>query len=75
MKVSLLVDAPLYKISIMVFAGRKIETINNKSGTKNYKEVFDVQSFSPISTSVASSSSMCSIDCRCNYRVSKKNAL
>ena len=62
-----IVGTCIYKISIMVFAGRKIETITNQSGTKNYKEVFDVQSFSPISTSVASSSSFCSFDCRCNY--------
>ena len=44
--------------------GRKIETINNKSGTKTYKEVFNSKSFSQLSTSVASSSMSCALDCR-----------
>ena len=44
--------------------GRKIETINNKSGTKTYKEVFNAKSFSQLSASVASSSMSCALDCR-----------
>ena len=44
--------------------GRKIETINNQSGTKTYKEVFNAKSFSQLSTSVASSSMSCALDCR-----------
>ena len=44
--------------------GRKIETINNQSGTKTYKEVFNAESFSQVSTSVASSSMSCALDCR-----------
>ena len=44
--------------------GRKIETINNLSGTKTYKEVFNAKSFSQLSASVASSSMSCALDCR-----------
>ena len=44
--------------------GRKIETINNQSGTKMYKEVFNAKSFSQMSASVASSSMSCALDCR-----------
>ena len=44
--------------------GRKIETINNQSGTKTYKEVFNAKSFSQMSASVASSSMSCALDCR-----------
>ena len=44
--------------------GRQIETINNKSGTKTYKEVFNAKSFSQLSASVASSSMICALDCR-----------
>ena len=44
--------------------GRKIETINNQSGTKTYKEVFNAKTFSQLSTSVASSSLSCALDCR-----------
>ncbi len=44
--------------------GRKIETINNQSGTKIYKEVFNAKSFSQMSASVASSSMSCALDCR-----------
>ena len=44
--------------------GRKIETINNKSGTKTYKETFKAESFSQLSSSVASSSMSCALDCR-----------
>ena len=44
--------------------GRKVETINNHSGTKTYKEVFNAKSFSQLSTSVASSSMSCALDCR-----------
>ena len=34
--------------------GKRIETINNRSGTKKYREVFDAQSFSQLSSSVES---------------------
>ena len=44
--------------------GRKVETINNHSGTKTYKEVFNAKSFSQLSASVASSSMSCALDCR-----------
>ena len=44
--------------------GRRIETIDNQSGTKKYREVFDAQSFSQLSTSVASSSTSCALACR-----------
>ena len=44
--------------------GRKIETINNQSGTKTYREVFNAKSFSQLSASVASSSMSCALDCR-----------
>ena len=44
--------------------GKRIETINNQSGIKKYREVFDVQSFSQLSSSVASSSMSCALDCR-----------
>ena len=44
--------------------GRKIETINNKSGTKTYREVFNAKSFSQLSASVATSSTSCALDCR-----------
>ena len=44
--------------------GRRIETINNKSGTKTYREVFNAKSFSQLSASVASSSMSCALDCR-----------
>ena len=43
-------------------SGRKIETINSNSGLKNYKEIFDSNSFSQISTSVASSLTSCALD-------------
>ena len=43
---------------------RRIETINNKSGTKTYREVFNAKSFSQLSSSVASSSLSCALDCR-----------
>ena len=44
--------------------GRKIETINNQSGTKSYKETFKAKSFSQLSSSVASSSMSCALNCR-----------
>ena len=44
--------------------GRRIETINNQSGAKKYREVFDAQSFSQLSTSVASSPTSCALACR-----------
>ena len=47
--------------------GKRIETINNRSGTKKYREVFDAQSFSQLSSSVASSSLGCALDCRKVY--------
>ena len=43
---------------------RSIETINNKSGTKTYREVLNAKSFSQLSASVASSSLSCALDCR-----------
>ena len=50
---------------ILIFTGRRIETVNNIAGTKYYKQVYNAQSFSPISESVASSAISCSFDCRC----------
>ena len=44
--------------------GRKIETINNQSGTKTYKETFKAESFSQLSSSTASSRMSCALDCR-----------
>ena len=44
--------------------GRKVKTINNHSGPKTYKEVFNAKSFSQLSASVASSSMSCALDCR-----------
>ena len=43
---------------------RKIETINNQSGTKTYIENFYAKSFSQLSASVASSQMSCALDCR-----------
>ena len=43
---------------------RRIETINNQSGTKTYKEIFKAESFSQLSSSVASSRMSCAMDCR-----------
>ena len=43
---------------------RKIETINNKSGAKTYRENFHAKSFSQLSASVASSQMSCALDCR-----------
>ena len=51
--------------SILVTKGaRKIETINNQSGTKTYIENFYAKSFSQLSASVASSQMSCALDCR-----------
>ena len=51
--------------SILATKGaRKIETINNKSGSKTYRENFHAKSFSQLSASVASSSMSCALDCR-----------
>ena len=44
--------------------GRRIETINNQSGSKTYKETFKAESFSQLSSSVASSPMSCALDCR-----------
>lgn len=44
--------------------GRRIETINNQSGAKKYREVFDAQSFSQLTASVASSPTSCALACR-----------
>ena len=44
--------------------GRRIETINNQSGSKTYKETFKAESFSQLSSSVASSLISCALDCR-----------
>ena len=43
---------------------RKLETINNKSGPKTYRENFHAKSFSQLSASVASSQMSCALDCR-----------
>ena len=43
---------------------RKLETINNKSGPKTYRENFHAKSFSQLSESVASSQLSCALDCR-----------
>ena len=63
----------LFMFNKLIFAGRRIETINSKSGLKNYKEIFDTNSFSQISTSVASSLTSCALDCRSSlcFRSSK----
>ena len=49
---------------ILIFTGRRIETVNNIAGTKYYKQVYDAENFSQISASVASSATSCSFDCR-----------
>ena len=43
---------------------RKIETINNQSGTKTYKETFKAESFSQLTSSTASSRMSCALACR-----------
>ena len=43
---------------------RKLETINNKSGPKTYRENFHAKSFSQLSASAASSQMSCALDCR-----------